>query len=102
VLPAGVVVLLNEDEKKLITVCKTEQLNKAVLHRASAKRERKYRSYSFSTSALVGEEWLASLPGRALPPRKIFMIPTGYEAGCVSELVWRQRLEEKSFASPAI
>jgi hypothetical protein len=30
------------------------------------------------------------------------MIPTGYEAGCVSELVWTQRLEEKSFASPAI
>jgi hypothetical protein len=32
--------------------------------------ERKYSSYSFTTSALDGDEWLASRPGRALPPGK--------------------------------
>jgi hypothetical protein len=30
--------------------------------------ERKYSSYSFSTSALDGGEWSASRPGRAFPP----------------------------------
>jgi hypothetical protein len=32
--------------------------------------ERRYSSYSFTTSALDGGEWSASLPGRALPPVK--------------------------------
>jgi hypothetical protein len=32
--------------------------------------ERRYSSYSFSTSALDGGEWLASRPGRALPQGK--------------------------------
>jgi hypothetical protein len=31
-------------------------------------RERRYSSYSFSTSALDRGEWSASRPGRALPP----------------------------------
>jgi len=30
--------------------------------------ERRYSSYSFSTSALEGGKWSASRPGRALPP----------------------------------
>jgi hypothetical protein len=30
--------------------------------------ERRYSSYSFSTSALDGGEWSASRPDRALPP----------------------------------
>jgi hypothetical protein len=30
--------------------------------------ERRYSSYSFTTSALDGGEWSASRPGRALPP----------------------------------
>jgi hypothetical protein len=34
---------------------------------AGDKRERKYRSYSFLTSALDGGEWSASRPERALP-----------------------------------
>jgi hypothetical protein len=32
--------------------------------------ERRYSSYSLSTSTLDGGEWLASLPGRALAPGK--------------------------------
>jgi hypothetical protein len=32
--------------------------------------ERRYSSYSFTTSALDGGEWSASRPGRALPPGK--------------------------------
>jgi hypothetical protein len=59
--------------------------------------ERKYSSYSFSTSALDGGERSASHPGRALPPVK--GLPTFFvrEAGWASEPVWTQRLEEKSF-----
>jgi hypothetical protein len=32
-------------------------------------------------------------PGKGLPE------PSGLEAGCASELVWTQKLEEKSFSS---
>jgi hypothetical protein len=44
--------------------------------------ESRYRSYSFLTSVLDGGEWLASRPGRALPPRKE---PPGthWTGGCV-------------------
>jgi hypothetical protein len=56
-----------------------------------------YNSYSFSTSALDGGEWSASRPGRALPPGKGPPVLTVQEAGWASELVWTQRLEEKSF-----
>jgi hypothetical protein len=35
----------------------------------------------------------------AFCPRERTPVPTGYEAGWASELVWTQRLEEKSFAS---
>jgi hypothetical protein len=38
--------------------------------RGGAWVERRYSSYSFSTSALDGGEWSASRPGRALPPGK--------------------------------
>jgi hypothetical protein len=37
--------------------------------------ERKYSSYSFLTSALVGGEWSASRPGRALPRGKDHRYP---------------------------
>jgi hypothetical protein len=60
--------------------------------------ERRYSSYSFSTSALDGGEWSASRPGRALPPGKGPPVPIVQEAGWASEPVWTQRLEEKSFA----
>jgi hypothetical protein len=64
--------------------------------------ERRYSSYSFSTSALDGGEWSASRPGRALAPVKGPAVPTVQEAGWAPESVWTQRLEEKSFAPAGI
>jgi hypothetical protein len=58
-----------------------------------------YNSYSFITSAIYGGEWSASRPGRSLLPGNGPPVPTGQEAGWTSELVWTQRLEEKSLAS---
>jgi hypothetical protein len=58
-----------------------------------------YSSYSFITSTLDGGEWSASRPGRALPPRKGPPVPIVQEAGWAPELVWTQRIEEKSSAS---
>jgi hypothetical protein len=63
----------------------------------SAWAERRYSSYSFSTSALNGGGWSASRPGRALAPGKGPPVPTGKEAGWAPQPVWTQRLEEKSF-----
>jgi hypothetical protein len=40
-----------------------------------------YGSCSFTTSALDGDEWSASHPGRALPPEKEPMVPIVQEAG---------------------
>jgi hypothetical protein len=60
--------------------------------------ERRYSSYSFTTSALDGDEWSASRPGRALPPGKGPPVPIVQEAGWAPEPVWTQRLEEKSSA----
>jgi hypothetical protein len=60
--------------------------------------ERRYSSYSFSTSALDGGEWSASRPGRALPPEKGPPVPIVQEAGWAPEPVWTQRIEKKSFA----
>jgi hypothetical protein len=60
--------------------------------------ERRYSSYSFSTSALDEGEWSVSRPGRALPPGKGPPVPIVQEAGWDPEPVWTQRLEEKSFA----
>jgi hypothetical protein len=54
--------------------------------------ERRCSSYSFMTSALGGGEWSASRPGKGPP------VPIVQEAGWTPELVWTQRLEEKSFA----
>jgi hypothetical protein len=61
--------------------------------------EKRYSSYSFTTSALDEGEWSVSRPGRALPPGKGPPVPTGQEAGWAPEPVRTQRLEEKSFAS---
>jgi hypothetical protein len=60
--------------------------------------ERRYSSYSFTTSALDGGEWSASDPGRALSPGKGPPVPIVQEAGWAPEPVWTQRIEEKSFA----
>jgi hypothetical protein len=59
--------------------------------------ERRYSSYSYSTSALDGGEWSASRPGRAWAPGKGPPVPTVQEAGWTPEPVWTQRLQEKSF-----
>jgi hypothetical protein len=42
------------------------------------------------------DEWSASRPGRALPPGKGPPVSIAQEAGWAPELVWTQRLEEKS------
>jgi hypothetical protein len=60
--------------------------------------ERRYSSYSVTSSALDGGEWSASRPGRTLPPGKGPPVPIGEEAGWAPEPVWAQRIEEKSFA----
>jgi hypothetical protein len=59
--------------------------------------EKRYISYSFSTSALDGGEWSASRPGRALAPGKGPPLPIVQEAGWTPEPVWTQRLEERCF-----
>jgi hypothetical protein len=43
--------------------------------------ERKYSSYSFTTSALNGGKWSESRPGLALPPGKGPPVPIVQEAG---------------------
>jgi hypothetical protein len=53
--------------------------------------ERRYSSYSFSTSELDGGEWSASRPGERTPGTIV------QETGWTPEPVWTQRLEEKSF-----
>jgi hypothetical protein len=57
-----------------------------------------YSSYSFTTSALDGGEWLESRTGRALPPGKGPPVPIVQEAGWALKPIWTQRLEEKSLA----
>jgi hypothetical protein len=64
------------------------------------KGERSYNSYSFLTSTLdrvSGQRHaLALLYLQGKDPR----VPIGLGAGWASELVWTQRLEEKSFSCP--
>jgi hypothetical protein len=55
---------------------------------------RRYRSYTFLTSALDRGEWSASRPGRALAPGKGPPVPIAQEAGWAPEPVWTQRLDE--------
>jgi hypothetical protein len=64
------------------------------IHAMAAKVERRYTSYSFTTSALDVGEWLASRPGRALPPGKGPPVPIVQEAGWAPEPVWTQRLRK--------
>jgi hypothetical protein len=61
--------------------------------------ERRYGSYSFTTSALDGGEWSASRHGHVLAAGRGPPVPIVQEAGWASEVVWVQRLEEKSVAS---
>jgi hypothetical protein len=67
------------------------------LHATEAlERERRYSSYSFSTSALDGE-LSASRLGRRLALGKGLPVPVVQEAGWASEPVTTHRLEEESF-----
>jgi hypothetical protein len=59
--------------------------------------ERKYSSYPFLTSALDSGEWSVSRPGRAVVLGRGPLVPTVQRLGGVPELVWTQRLQEKSF-----
>jgi hypothetical protein len=61
--------------------------------------ERRYSSYSFSTSALDGGKWSASRPGHALAAGKGPSVPIVLKSGWSPELVCTQRLQEKSFSS---
>jgi hypothetical protein len=58
--------------------------------------ERRYSSYSFSTSALDGGEWSASHRSRSSAPAKGPLVPIVQEAWWAPEPVWTQRVEEKS------
>jgi hypothetical protein len=78
-------------------IIKVNQSRPATRH-GGAWGERKYSSYSFTTSALDGGEWSASRPSRALPPGKGPPVPIVQENGWTPEPVWTQRLQEKSFA----
>jgi hypothetical protein len=60
------------------------------------KGERTYSSYSFLISALDGVSDQRRAPA-VFTPRERTPVPIGYKAGWASELVWTQRLEEKSF-----
>jgi hypothetical protein len=66
-------------------------------HHRGALRERRYSSYSFTTSELGGDEWSVSQPGHALAPEEGPLVPIVQEAGWAPEPVWTQRLQEKSF-----
>jgi hypothetical protein len=65
----------------------SKKQNSSATRHGGAWGERRYSSYSFLTSALDGDEWSASRPGRA--------VPIVQEAGWASEPVWTQRLEKK-------
>jgi len=52
--------------------------------------ERRYSSYSFSTSALDRDQQSASCPGRALAPGKGLPVPIGQEAGWAPKPVWTE------------
>jgi hypothetical protein len=96
-------------EKSVLNVTETTLMSqdiyiymkaKAVpLHATKALGGRRYSAYSFSTSGLYGGEWSASRSGRALAPGTRPPVPTVQEAGCATEPVWTQRLEEESFTS---
>jgi hypothetical protein len=57
--------------------------------------ERRYSSYSFSTSALDGGEWLVSRPGRALAPGKGPRYPLYMRLGGPQSRSGHKILEEK-------
>jgi hypothetical protein len=94
-----------------VFVYKTERCSKTVfLKKVKQSRytpwrrmgERRYSSYSFSTSALDGVSGQRHAPAALLSPEKEPPIHIVQEVGWAPEPVWTQRLEEKSFAPPGI
>jgi hypothetical protein len=77
-------------------VSKGRHIKSSLTTRHGAWGERRYSSYSFSTSALDGGERSGSRPGRTLAPGKDPPVHIVQEAGWASKPVWTQRLEEKS------
>jgi hypothetical protein len=84
--------------RRIMYVTPIKSKSSPVTRHGGAWGERRYSSYSFTTSALDGDEWSASRPGRALPPEKGHPVPIVQEAGWAPEPVWTQGLDEKSFA----
>jgi hypothetical protein len=72
-----------------------QKISSATRH-GGAWGERRYSSYSFSTSALGGVSGQRHAP--AADPGKGPPVSIIQDAGWAPELVWTQRLEEKSFA----
>jgi hypothetical protein len=77
---------------------KTKKVKLSHTRHAGDKRERRYSSNSFVTSALDGGEWSASRPGRVLPPGKYSRYPLTRRQGGPHRRSGH-RLEEKSFIS---
>jgi hypothetical protein len=67
----------------------------SLYHHVGAQGEMSYSFYSFLTSAVNRGEWSASRPGRTLPLGKDLRYPLDRRLGG-PQLVWTQRLEEKS------
>jgi hypothetical protein len=61
--------------------------------------ERRYSSYSFTTSALDGVSGQHHAPAALYPRGKDPPVPIVQEAGWAPEPVWTQRIEEKSSAA---
>jgi hypothetical protein len=60
--------------------------------------EKRYSSYSFTTSALDGVSGQHHAPAALYPRGKDPPVPIVQEAGWAPEPVWTQSVEEKSFA----
>jgi hypothetical protein len=76
-------------QRQVVTFKTCKKVKAKQSHNATmeAQGERRYSSYSFSTSALYGGEWSASCLVHALPPGKGPPVPIVQEAGWASEPV---------------
>jgi hypothetical protein len=81
----------------IIVISRRKKQSSPTTHLSTRREKRMYSSYLFTTSVIDGGEWSASRPDRALPPGKGPPVSIVQKAGWAPELVWTQRLEEKSF-----
>jgi hypothetical protein len=86
----------NNKVMERVACSRVPQVSSPTSHLWRRRGERRYSSYSFTTSALDGGEWSVSRPCRALPPENGGPVPIGQEAGWAPEPVWTQMLQEKS------